>query len=126
MTEVETDGICETCEQPLALIVDDEETNEGYGPVPYWANADGSAHECYAAERRPLGHLTAQELVMLGHALRMVPDNACLTGEGAAQMDAGPFAFFRDIAAFKTLWSKVVAAIAQREDVEPYRVKVLS
>ncbi len=70
-----------------------------------------------------LDDLTAEEVVMLGHCLRMVPANACLTGDSAVALGGSGFAMFTTIPAFKTLWSKTAAAISQRDDCEPFRVK---
>jgi hypothetical protein len=68
-----------------------------------------------------LADLTAEEVVMLGHALQMVPGNACLTGESATQLGGKGILFFTDAEAFKTLWNKVAEAIRDRDDVAPFR-----
>ncbi len=62
--------------------------------------------------------LTAGELAMLGHSLRMVPENACLT-EGPLVKDR--LAFFHEIPEFVSLWEKVAEALREREDMEPHR-----
>jgi hypothetical protein len=68
-----------------------------------------------------LSDLTAQELAMLGHALRLVPDNACLTGKQVALLGGNGISMFYEIDAFKTLWEKVAVAISEREDMDPFR-----
>lgn len=70
-----------------------------------------------------LAELTPDELEMLGHCLRMVPDNACLTGSAATRLAAGRgFAMFTEVDAFKSLWEKVAAAIRTRDDMADRRV----
>ena len=70
-----------------------------------------------------LSDLSADELAMLGHALRSVPGNACLTGNSAARLAAGDgFAFFHDIEAYKSLWEKVAVAIKERDDMAEFKV----
>jgi hypothetical protein len=68
-----------------------------------------------------LDELTPAELAMLGHSLRMVPDNACLTGRSAALQGNAGLLFYTDAAAFKSLWNKVAEAIRERSDMEPFR-----
>ena len=71
-----------------------------------------------------LSDLTAEELVMLGFALRLVPDSACLTGDSARALGGGaPLAMFHEVPAFTSLWEKVAVAIRERDDVAPYRRK---
>jgi hypothetical protein len=69
-----------------------------------------------------LSDLTPDELEMLGHALRMVPGNACLTGESAARLKGEGLAIFSEIAAFKSLWNKTAEAIRERDDMAERRV----
>lgn len=66
--------------------------------------------------------LTPAELEMLGHALRMVPDNACLTGGAAKRLGRPPIAFFTECDAYKSLWNKVAAEIRERDDMAEARV----
>jgi hypothetical protein len=70
-----------------------------------------------------LDDLTADELAMLAHALRMVPGNACLTGRSAALLhpEGGGVAFFVDVPAYKSLWEKVGDAIVERDDMARHR-----
>jgi hypothetical protein len=71
-----------------------------------------------------LGDLTADELVMLGHSLRLVPDNAVLTGTSAANFgDDDRILFIVECDAWRRLWAKVAAAISQRDDCEPFRIR---
>lgn len=70
-----------------------------------------------------LSDLTPDELEMLGHCLRMVPDNACLTGEAAKRLAPGRgFAMFVELDAFRSLWEKVARAIRERDDMADRRV----
>lgn len=55
---------------------------------------------------------------MLGHALRMVPGNACLTDGPLAPKG---LAMFHEIPEFKSLWEKVAVALREREDMGPFR-----
>ena len=59
-----------------------------------------------------LSELTAEELVALGHSLRMVPSNTVI-GPG--------FTFLTESEAWKSLWEKVAHAVNTRDDVAPYR-----
>jgi hypothetical protein len=65
-----------------------------------------------SAAREPLSDLTAEELVALGHSLRMVPSNTVI-GPG--------FSFLVQSDAFKSLWEKVAHAVNTRDDVAPFR-----
>lgn len=59
-----------------------------------------------------LPELTAEELVALGHSLRLTPSNA-VVGPG--------FSFLVESDAWKSLWEKVAHAVNTRDDVAPYR-----
>lgn len=78
-----------------------------------------------AAEKQSphFDNLTADELEMLGHSLRMVPGNACLTGDGAIRLADKGLAFYSEIPAFKSLWNKVADAITERDDMADRRKK---
>jgi hypothetical protein len=58
----------------------------------------------------PLADLTAEELVALGHGLRMVPGNVMVGAEMLWESDA-----------WKSMWEKVAHAVNTREDVAPFR-----
>lgn len=69
-----------------------------------------------------LDDLTPEELAMLGHSLRMVPENAVLTGKSATRLcDKGGVGFLYESTHFKSLWSKVAKAIKEREDMAEFR-----
>lgn len=72
-------------------------------------------------KRSAISDLDAAELEMLGHALRVVPENACLTGKSASRLGGKGFAFFHDIPAFASLWHKVADAINERDDMAEAR-----
>jgi hypothetical protein len=69
-----------------------------------------------------LDDLTADEVEVLGHSLRMVPGNACLTGKSAQRLGGGGLQMIYELDAFKSLWNKVAEAILERDDMQDRRV----
>lgn len=63
-------------------------------------------------------YLEPGELAMMGHALRMVPSNACLT---SGPLAPSGLAMFPEIPEFASLWAKVAAAITERDDMAAFR-----
>lgn len=89
-----------------------------YCGEPKEAHVFASRTSCVLASEVPdppaatLDELTAEELVALGHSLRMVPSNTVI-GPG--------FEFLTQSEAWKSLWEKVAHAVNTRDDVAPYR-----
>jgi hypothetical protein len=69
-----------------------------------------------------LDDLTAAEIAILGHAIRMVPSEAVLIRTSAVPFGGG-IVFLRQTDAFASLWSKVAETVRERPDLEPFRLE---